>query len=194
MLKGINWLLTPDVLYALCAMGHGDEVVLVDAHYPADTAARSSVFGKLLRMDGVDLPTAIRAVLSVFILDAFVEDPVVRMEVDGRPDDLPEVQREVELEIERAVGRHQVFAAVPLRFSTNVRRRRIASSSRANAEAGDVSSFERAWTWRDAPKRHIQYFNQVTLRQAWCTGGQNDGSRVLTGKTGISGLNPALSP
>lgn len=113
MLKGINSLLTPDVLYALCAMGHGDEVVLVDAHYPADTAARSSVFGKLLRMDGVDLPAAIRAVLSVFILDAFVEDPVVRMEVDGRPDDLPEVQREVELEIERAVGRHQVFAAVP---------------------------------------------------------------------------------
>lgn len=113
MLKGINSLLTPDVLYALCAMGHGDEVVLVDAHYPADTAARSSVFGKLLRMDGVDLPAAIRAVLSVFILDAFVGDPVVRMEVDGRPDDLPEVQREVELEIERAVGRHQVFAGIP---------------------------------------------------------------------------------
>ena len=45
MLKGINSLLTPDVLYALCAMGHGDEVVLVDAHYPTDTAARSSVFG-----------------------------------------------------------------------------------------------------------------------------------------------------
>ena len=104
MLKGINSLLTPDVLYALCAMGHGDEVVLVDAHYPADTAARSSIFGKLLRMDGVDLPAAIRAVLSVFILDAFVENPVVRMEVDGRPDDLPEVQREVELEIERAVA------------------------------------------------------------------------------------------
>jgi L-fucose mutarotase len=113
MLKGINSLLSPDVLYALCAMGHGDEVVLVDAHYPADTAARCTVFGKLLRMDGVDLPAAIRAVLSVFILDAFVEDPVVRMEVDGRPDDVPEVQREVQLEIDRAVGRPQVFAAVP---------------------------------------------------------------------------------
>jgi L-fucose mutarotase len=113
MLKGINSLLSPDVLYALCAMGHGDEVVLVDAHYPADTAARCTVFGKLLRMDGVDLPAAIRAVLSVFILDAFVEDPVVRMEVDGRPDDVPEVQREVQLEIDRAAGRPQVFAAVP---------------------------------------------------------------------------------
>jgi L-fucose mutarotase len=113
MLKGINSLLSPDVLYALCAMGHGDEVVLVDAHYPADTAARCTVFGKLLRMDGVDLPAAIRAVLSVFILDAFVEDPVVRMEVDGRPDDVPEVQGDVQLEIDRAAGRPQVFAAVP---------------------------------------------------------------------------------
>jgi L-fucose mutarotase/ribose pyranase (RbsD/FucU family) len=41
MLKGLNPLLTPDVLYALCAMGHGDEVVIVDAHYPADVVARS---------------------------------------------------------------------------------------------------------------------------------------------------------
>jgi L-fucose mutarotase len=49
VLKGLNPLLTPDILYALCAMGHGDEVVIVDAHYPADVAARSTVYGKLLR-------------------------------------------------------------------------------------------------------------------------------------------------
>jgi L-fucose mutarotase len=73
MLKGLNPLLTPDVLYALCAMGHGDEAVIVDAHYPADVAARSSVYGKLLRMDGVAVPEAIRAVLSVLILDTFDE-------------------------------------------------------------------------------------------------------------------------
>jgi len=56
VLKGLNPLLTPDVLYALCAMGHGDKVAIVDAHYPADVAGRSSVYGKLLRMDGVAVP------------------------------------------------------------------------------------------------------------------------------------------
>jgi L-fucose mutarotase len=113
MLKGLNPLLTPDVLYALCAMGHGDEVVIVDAHYPADVAARSSVYGKLLRMDGVALPEAIRAVLSVLILDTFVDHPAERMEVDGKPDDIPVVQREVQVELDRVMGQPQPAAAIP---------------------------------------------------------------------------------
>src|SRR5271169_2132209 len=113
MLKGLNPLLNPDVLYALCAMGHGDEVVIVDAHYPADVAARSSVYGKLLRMDGVAVPAAVRAVLSVLILDTFVDHPAERMEVDGKPDDVPAVQREVQIEVNCAVGRPQTFAAIP---------------------------------------------------------------------------------
>jgi L-fucose mutarotase len=113
MLKGLNPLLTPDVLYALCAMGHGDEVVIVDAHYPADTAARSSVYGKLLRMDGVAVPEAIRAVLSVLNLDTFVDHPAERMEVDGKPNDVPVVQLEAQIEVDRAVGRPQMLAAIP---------------------------------------------------------------------------------
>jgi L-fucose mutarotase len=113
MLKGLNPLLTPDILYALCAMGHGDEVVIVDAHYPADVAARSSVYGKLLRMDGVTVPVAIRAVLSVLILDTFVEHPAERMEIDGKPNDVPAVQQEAQFEVDRAVGRTQTLAAIP---------------------------------------------------------------------------------
>jgi L-fucose mutarotase len=113
MLKGINPLLTPDILYALCAMGHGDEVVIVEAHYPADVAARSSVYGKLLRMDGVAVPEAIQAVLSVLILDSFVDHPAERMEVDGKLDDVPAVQREAQIEVDRAVGRPRMFAAIP---------------------------------------------------------------------------------
>jgi L-fucose mutarotase len=113
MLKGLNPLLTPDILYALCSMGHGDEVVIVDAHYPADAAARSSVYGKLLRMDGVAVPVAIRAVLSVLILDTFVDHPAERMEVDGKPDDVPAVQQEAQFEVDRAVGRTQTLAAIP---------------------------------------------------------------------------------
>ncbi len=113
MLKGLNPLLTPDVLYALCAMGHGDEVVIVDAHYPADAAARNSVYGKLLRMDGVTVPVAIRAVLSVLILDTFVDHPAERMEVDGKSDEVPAVQREAQIEIDYAVGRSQMLTGIP---------------------------------------------------------------------------------
>jgi L-fucose mutarotase len=113
MLKGLNPLLAPDALYAKCAMGHRGEVVIVDAHYPADVAARSSVYGKLLRMDGVAVPEAIRVVLSVLILDTFVDHPIERMEVDGKPDDIPAVQREAQIEVDRAAARAQMFAAIP---------------------------------------------------------------------------------
>jgi L-fucose mutarotase len=64
-------------------------------------------------MDGVAVPEAIRAVLSVLILDTFVDHPAERMEVDGKPDDVPAVQREAQIEVDRAVGRPQIFAAIP---------------------------------------------------------------------------------
>ena len=94
-------------------MGHGDEVAKVDAHYPADVAARSTMYGKLLRMDDVALPEAIRAVLPGLILDTFVDRPAARMEVDGKPNDIPVVQREVQVELDRVVGRPQMLAAIP---------------------------------------------------------------------------------
>lgn len=113
MLKGIDPILTPDLLHALCSMGHGDEVVVVDAHYPADTAGRSSTIGKILRLDGVDTARALRAILSVFVLDSFVPHPAERIQVDGEPQTLPHVQREAQAEVDRATGKPQPFAAVP---------------------------------------------------------------------------------
>jgi L-fucose mutarotase len=73
VLKNLDPLLNPDVLHALAAMGHGDEVVICDANFPADAVARHSVLGRLLRLDGVDSPRAVRAVLSVLPLDRFVD-------------------------------------------------------------------------------------------------------------------------
>ncbi|HMC47832.1 MAG TPA: RbsD/FucU domain-containing protein, partial [Caballeronia sp.] len=64
MLKNLDPLLNADVLHALCAMGHGDEVVICDANFPADSVARQTVLGHVLRLDGVNAPRAIRAVLS----------------------------------------------------------------------------------------------------------------------------------
>jgi L-fucose mutarotase len=113
MLRGIDPVLTPDVLHALCSMGHGDELVVVDAHYPADTAARSSTVGRLLRLDGIDTARALRALLSVFVLDILAERPAERMLVDDQPEALPNVQKEAQTEVERALRRPQPFAGIP---------------------------------------------------------------------------------
>ena len=51
MLKGIHPLLNAEVLYALRAMGHGDDLVIVDTNFPADSVARQTQLGELLRMD-----------------------------------------------------------------------------------------------------------------------------------------------
>jgi L-fucose mutarotase len=105
MLKSIDPLLNADVLYALRAMGHGDDLVICDTNFPADSVARQTVLGRLLRMDGVSAPRAARAILSVMPLDAFVDKPARRMEVVGKPDEIPAIQSEVQKEIDAAEGR-----------------------------------------------------------------------------------------
>jgi L-fucose mutarotase len=104
MLKGIDPLLNADVLGALRAMGHGDDVILADTNFPADSVARQTALGRLLRVDAPAARVA-RAVLSVYPLDTFVDDAAARMEVVGAPDEVPEVQREVQAEIDAAEGR-----------------------------------------------------------------------------------------
>ncbi|UGY01234.1 RbsD/FucU family protein [Bradyrhizobium quebecense] len=105
MLKGINPLLNADVLYALRAMGHGDRMVVCDTNFPADSIARQSVLGRLLRIDNVSAAKAVEAVLSVMPLDTFVDDAAIRMEIVGQAQEVPPVQREVQAAIDRAEGR-----------------------------------------------------------------------------------------
>ncbi len=80
MLRNIDPLLTPELLKILRAMGHGDEIAIVDANYPAVTDAR-----RLVRLAGVDATTALAAILSVLPLDTFVDCAAYRMEVVGDP-------------------------------------------------------------------------------------------------------------
>ena len=105
MLKGINPLLNADVLYALRAMGHGDRLVVCDTNFPADSIARQTVFGELLRIDNVSTAKAIEAILSVLPLDTFVDDAAIRMEIVGQPQEVPPVQREVQAVIDGAEGK-----------------------------------------------------------------------------------------
>jgi L-fucose mutarotase len=123
VLKNLDPLLNADVLYALASMGHGDEVVICDANFPADALARETVLGRLLRLDGADAPRAVRAVLSVLPLDSFVDDPALRMEVVGEPHTLPAVQREAQHEVNAGEGREVPFASLE-RFAFYERARR----------------------------------------------------------------------
>jgi L-fucose mutarotase len=105
MLKSIDPLLNADVLYALRAMGHADRLVVCDTNFPADSIARQTVLGRLLRIDNVSAAKAVEAVLSVLPLDTFVDDAAIRMEIVGQPQEVPPVQREVQTAIDRAEGR-----------------------------------------------------------------------------------------
>jgi L-fucose mutarotase len=104
MLKGIDPLLNAEVLGALCAMGHGDDLIVADTNFPAYSVARQTVLGKLLRIDA-STAEVVRAVLSVYPLDGFVDDAAGRMEVVGKPNEVVPLQAEVQVEIDRAEGR-----------------------------------------------------------------------------------------
>lgn len=103
MLKGIDPILNADVLYALRAMGHGDDLIIADTNFPSDSVARETTLGEVLR---IDRPAAevVRAVLSVYPIDTFVDDAAARMEVVGEPDTVLPVMQEVQAEVTAAEG------------------------------------------------------------------------------------------
>ena len=74
MLKGISPLLSPALLSMLCRMGHGDELVLADAHFPGETFNK-----RVLRADGVKIALLLDAILPLFELDDYVPDPLAMM-------------------------------------------------------------------------------------------------------------------
>ncbi|MGC2811366.1 MAG: RbsD/FucU family protein [Bradyrhizobium sp.] len=112
MLKTIDPLLNADVLYALRAMGHGDRLVICDTNFPADAIARQTTLGRLLRIDNVSAARAVGAVLSVLPLDTFVDDAAIRMEIVGKPEEVPAVQREVQAAIDAAEGKSWPLAGI----------------------------------------------------------------------------------
>jgi L-fucose mutarotase len=97
MLKGIPHILSPDLLHALQAMGHGDEITIVDGNYPGISAGP-----RLIRADGHTGTDLLEAILSLMPLDEFVPDPVVVMQVVGDAGAKPPVVAEYE----RIVAKH----------------------------------------------------------------------------------------
>ncbi|XP_013358509.1 PREDICTED: fucose mutarotase isoform X2 [Chinchilla lanigera] len=83
VLKGVPALLSPELLYALARMGHGDEIVLADANFPSSSICRCGPVE--IRADGLGIPKLLEAVLKLLPLDTYVESPAAVMELV--PDD-----------------------------------------------------------------------------------------------------------
>jgi L-fucose mutarotase len=105
MLKGIDSKLNADVLHCLRSMGHGDALVICDTNFPAESVARHTGLGTLLRMENLTCGEAISSILSVLPLDTFVE-------VVGAPDELPATQQEVQDQINLAEGKPRPMISV----------------------------------------------------------------------------------
>jgi len=93
MLIKIDPILSPELLFNLRSMGHGDKLVLADANFPAH-----SMNENVVRLDGVNIKDVAKAILSVFPLDSFVvsqgKSAVNRMEVDEQPKELTDAHKE----------------------------------------------------------------------------------------------------
>jgi L-fucose mutarotase len=81
MLKTLDPLLNADVLHALASMGHGDDLIVCDSNFPAESVARQTSYGQLLRIDA-DAARTVRALLSLFPLDPAVPMAEVQAEID----------------------------------------------------------------------------------------------------------------
>lgn len=86
MLKGIHPCVSPDLLKLLAEMGHGDELVLADAHFPGH-----SIHPRVLRADGLDVATLLHGILPLFELDAYAPPLVMMAPVEGDAAD-PDVE------------------------------------------------------------------------------------------------------
>ncbi len=89
MLRNIPALLSPDLLHALAAMGHGDDIVIADANFPGQSMGKSCI-----HLPGTSATDILEAILQLLPLDTFVPDPAITMQIVGNPDAVPEIVSE----------------------------------------------------------------------------------------------------
>ena len=116
MLKGIDPVLGPELLATLRAMGHGDEIALVDGNYPGQEHAR-----RLIRADGHGVIRILDAILSVMPIDDFVDTGIFRATVRGNLDSLDPVHAEMVDVCRKWEPERHVVPLAPADFYARVR-------------------------------------------------------------------------
>ena len=126
MLKNVPAFIDADLLWVLAAMGHGDELAVVDRNFPACSVAMETQSGKLITLGGMDAPTSIGGILELMPLDSFVDAPVRWMDSSVDPGVVLPVHSAVLDVCRRAEGRdvphavierHQFYAAAKKCFA-----------------------------------------------------------------------------
>jgi L-fucose mutarotase len=108
MLKHVPALLTPDALHALASMGHGDELAIVDAHFPAARVAAQHG-ARLVHLAGADMPTVLGAVLALMPLDGPDLESAWSMQVSGDANAVPPAVAQAQ-SVLRAAGERPALA------------------------------------------------------------------------------------
>jgi L-fucose mutarotase len=108
MLKGVDPLLSGDLLKILDDMGHGDQLLLVDRNYPAAASGKP-----VIRLGEVGVLRAAKAILSVFPLDSFLDHPLERMEVEDDPEKTTSLQDALLTLAREIEGRPLEYGVIP---------------------------------------------------------------------------------
>ena len=116
MLKNINPLLGPELLKVLRAMGHGDEIAIVDGNYPADTDAK-----RLVRMDGHSAIDILDAVLSVMPLDETAPDCAFRPAAKNDPKNMQPIFAEFEAIVKKHEPKRKITILIGADFYNRVK-------------------------------------------------------------------------
>jgi L-fucose mutarotase len=101
VLKGIDPVISPELLHVIALMGHGDELVLADANFPAEAMGK-----RVVRADGHSVPTLLTALLKLFPLDSFVEKPAIVMQRVDQPAEPAPIWAEFQKILDHADGNH----------------------------------------------------------------------------------------
>ena len=107
MLKGIHPIVGPELLKILAEMGHGDELVLADAHFPGHTFCPKNV----LRGDGLQIPDLLDGIIPLFELDSYADPLIMMAAVEG-----DKLDPRVEADYMAAIRNHAPDAPAPVRI------------------------------------------------------------------------------
>jgi len=113
MLFNLDSNCSPELLYCLAQMGHGDELVIADRNFPATSTALQTCFQRVIPMSGFSALAAIKTITSLLPLDGFVEHAVVRMEIDGSPDEMNETHIAVFSFLEKVIPKGAGLGHIP---------------------------------------------------------------------------------
>ena len=112
MLKHVPTFMDAELLWILAAMGHGDELAVVDRNFPALSVAKATASGKLVTLGGLNAPTTIGGILELMPLDSFVDAPLAWMDPVDQPGAILSVHADVLAACQKAEGRDVAHAVI----------------------------------------------------------------------------------